>query len=312
MNANRGNAGAQLATIKPQDGSLLPVGELMERIIAAGDVSQLSPGDRAHYLVRVAESAGLNPLSQPFDLIPGQGGKLKLYPNKSATDQLRKIYRLNTITRSAQAINGTYVVEVEVTDGRRSESNIGAVTIDGLKGEALANALMKCHTKAKRRATLDWCGLGILDEAEIEDLREMGFVRPGGVDASEVSEAAAALGDGIPDAEYVDAETGRVTPLAEYTVDQLNEEIRRLRERLGWTANDVMTDAANESISLRTRAGLMDMCLRLQYLVDEAEGEDVDTTEGLADEGWDEPAQDSFIDAESHVAGEPGLDRHSA
>jgi hypothetical protein len=154
MNTNRGTAGGQLATIKPQDGAVLPVGELMERILAAGDVAALSAGDRAHYLIRVAESAGLNPLSQPFDLIPGPGGKLKLYPNKSATDQLRKMYRLRTIMRGArEEPKGIYVVEVEVTDGIRTETNIGAVPIAGLQGEALANAMMKAHTKAKRRGS---------------------------------------------------------------------------------------------------------------------------------------------------------------
>ena len=160
-----------IARIKPQDGSVLPIGELMERIIAAGDISHLQPGDRAHYLVRVAESAGLNPLSQPFDLIPGQGGKLVLYANKKASDQLRKLYGLTSHIISRETVEGVYVVEVEVSDGVRTETNIGAVPIKGLQGEALANALMKAFTKAKRRATLDYCGLGVLDESEVEGLR---------------------------------------------------------------------------------------------------------------------------------------------
>ena len=36
-----------------------------------------------------------------------------------------------------------------------------------LKGDALANALMKCETKAKRRVTLSIAGLGWLDEIEL-------------------------------------------------------------------------------------------------------------------------------------------------
>jgi hypothetical protein len=35
----------------------------------------------------------------------------------------------------------------------------------------LANALMKAETKAKRRATLSICGLGMLDETEVEDIQ---------------------------------------------------------------------------------------------------------------------------------------------
>ena len=177
MNANQGNAGAQLATIKPVDGSVLPVGELMERIVAAGDLSQLAAEDRARYLVRLCEGVGLNPMSQPFDLISDKSGKLKPYLNKSGTDQFRRLYRLKTTLRSARELNGVYMVEVEVTDGVRSESNIGAVSIKGLQGEALQSALVKAHTKAKRRATLDWCGLGPLDGANVRR-RALGPRRP--------------------------------------------------------------------------------------------------------------------------------------
>ena len=48
--------------------------------------------------------------------------------------------------------------------------DIGAVNIAGLKGEAYANAIMKAETKAKRRATLDLLGLGVLDESEADSI----------------------------------------------------------------------------------------------------------------------------------------------
>ena len=38
-----------------------------------------------------------------------------------------------------------------------------------LTGVDLANAIMKTETKAKRRATLSICGMGLLDELEVED-----------------------------------------------------------------------------------------------------------------------------------------------
>jgi hypothetical protein len=44
------------------------------------------------------------------------------------------------------------------------------VPVTNLKGEALANAFMKAETKAKRRATLSICGLGILDESELDTM----------------------------------------------------------------------------------------------------------------------------------------------
>jgi hypothetical protein len=42
--------------------------------------------------------------------------------------------------------------------------------IKGLQGDALANALMKAETKSKRRVTLSICGLGMLDETEMETI----------------------------------------------------------------------------------------------------------------------------------------------
>lgn len=60
-----------------------------------------------------------------------------------------------------------FIVTVRVSSpsGRFTES-IGAVNIQGLRGEALANAFMKAETKAKRRAVLAYCGLGMMDESE--------------------------------------------------------------------------------------------------------------------------------------------------
>jgi hypothetical protein len=52
------------------------------------------------------------------------------------------------------------------------DTSTGAVTISNLKGDALANALMKAETKAKRRVTLSICGLGILDESETDTMKE--------------------------------------------------------------------------------------------------------------------------------------------
>jgi hypothetical protein len=46
------------------------------------------------------------------------------------------------------------------------------VAIGTLRGDALANAIMKCETKAKRRLTLSLCGLGMLDESEIETVTD--------------------------------------------------------------------------------------------------------------------------------------------
>jgi hypothetical protein len=55
-------------------------------------------------------------------------------------------------------------------DGRTDVAT-GAVATGQLRGDALGNALMKAETKAKRRVTLSICGLGILDESEVEGIK---------------------------------------------------------------------------------------------------------------------------------------------
>jgi len=70
-------------------------------------------------------------------------------------------------------------------DGRSDES-IGAVALGSLKGEAYANAIMKAETKAKRRVTLSVCGLGMLDENEVETIPD---ARPVPVEAAHAAPA---------------------------------------------------------------------------------------------------------------------------
>jgi hypothetical protein len=145
---------------------------IIERVMAVGDLSRLQPAERVSYYVAVCRSVGLNPLTKPFDYI-NLNGKLTLYSTKNATDQLRQIHSVSVDGLKRETVEGVHVVTANVStkDGRRDE-DVGAVSIAGLRGEALANALMKATTKAKRRATLSICGLSFVDESEIEAIPE--------------------------------------------------------------------------------------------------------------------------------------------
>lgn len=144
--------------------------EIIERVIIAGDLSKLQPADRVNYYRATCESLGLNPLTKPFDYIT-LNGKLTLYATRTATDQLRARNNVSVkpIERRTDNDLGIYSVEVEASapDGRIDFAT-GVVNIAGLRGDALANAFMKAETKAKRRATLSICGLGWMDETELE------------------------------------------------------------------------------------------------------------------------------------------------
>jgi hypothetical protein len=144
---------------------------IMERVLLGGDLSKLDSRERVQYYARVCESVGLNPLTRPFDYLT-LNGRLVLYAKRDATDQLRKIHGVSLTIKSRDTIEGVYVVTAGATDksGRVDEST-GAVAIAALRGDNLANALMKAETKAKRRVTLSICGLGMLDETEMETIQ---------------------------------------------------------------------------------------------------------------------------------------------
>jgi len=145
---------------------------ILERVVMAGDLSRLSPEERLQYYRQVCESLGLNPLTRPFDYIT-LNGRLTLYARRDATDQLRRIHGISVRIVSREFVDslGLYVVTARATtpDGREDEA-VGAVYVKGVSGEALANAIMKAETKAKRRVTLSIVGLGWTDESEVESV----------------------------------------------------------------------------------------------------------------------------------------------
>lgn len=145
-------------------------GAIMERVLMVGDLGRLQPQERARYYNAVCESVGLNPLTRPFDYIK-LSGKLTLYARKDATEQLRKLHGVSIANVDVQYTDDLVIVSTTATDGNgRSDSDVGAVTIGNLRGDQRANAIMKAVTKAKRRVTLSICGLGWLDETEIETI----------------------------------------------------------------------------------------------------------------------------------------------
>lgn len=145
--------------------------KVIEQVLLGGDLSKLSSEQRTAYYNRVCESLGLNPLTQPFAYLR-LNGKDVLYAKKDATEQLRMIHGVSITEVSSQNISDVFVVTAKAQDASgRTDASTGAVAIGNLKGEALANALMKAETKAKRRVTLSICGLGLLDETEVETVK---------------------------------------------------------------------------------------------------------------------------------------------
>jgi hypothetical protein len=176
--------------------------ERWELALVEGNLDQLTPAERLELVRRVCAATGLTMETQPFQYIR-LSGKLTLYAKRDATDQLRRVHKVSITIVGRETIGDVYVVTARATtsDGRTDEST-GAVSIKGLQGEALANAFLKAETKSKRRVTLSICGLGFLDETEVQS---------------------------IPGAEHVDAAPAKKIE-AKATIEQLNE-IARLHSK---------------------------------------------------------------------------------
>lgn len=165
--------------------------ELQEKVLLGGDLAQLTPQERLAYYNAVCTSIGLNPLTRPFEyLILNE--KMQLYARKDCTDQLRDLHGISVEIASREIIDGVIVVTARAKNmTERTDESIGAVPVVSEQGEwkssqsgkryfqgngtykqlgplERANAFMKAETKAKRRVTLSICGLGVLDESEIE------------------------------------------------------------------------------------------------------------------------------------------------
>lgn len=161
------------------------------------DFTRLSEEERQAYLTALCEHLGLNPMLIPFEFLK-LDGKLVCYAKKACTDQLRQIHGISVVELHEEERNGVQICRVKLRDkDGREDCDVGAVSLYDERAEiwvngkkvsnpnkgqritrdAEANAILKAATKAKRRATLSMCGLGMLDESEIETI--VGAVVPG-------------------------------------------------------------------------------------------------------------------------------------
>lgn len=206
---------------------------IMHDVMVKGDLEKLSPDQRAAYYAATCQSIGLNPFTKPFEFIK-LNGKLVLYAQKGATDQLRGIHKISISKPDIQFQDGLVVVTVTGRDqSGREDTELGVVTLGNLQGDARANAIMKAVTKAKRRLTLSMCGLGMLDETETETIPNARRVSVD-VESGEIIDAPAAPAP-RPRAIAPDAiETAPATPPADNTTiteENLNKVRAKASER---------------------------------------------------------------------------------
>ena len=152
--------------------------EIVSKIILSNDLSGLTKDQRVQYVAYRCKQSGLDVAGCPFNLIE-TNGKVFLYANKEAAAQLNQLRSLSPVVSKEEFLmdNTIFKVTYRVTENGRSTEDCGAVALvnikRGVQGNPdevrkmapaeVADAIMKAHTKAKRRAILTHCGIGTND-----------------------------------------------------------------------------------------------------------------------------------------------------
>jgi len=205
---------------------------IVQKVLLHGNLAGLTPEQKNLYYLEVCKTVGLNPLTKPFDFISFQGKEV-MYANKGCGEQLRMVHKIGLKVVAREKIDDVYVVTSDaITPDGRTDSSTGAVNVKGLYGEALANAMMKAETKAKRRVTLSICGLNMLDETEVETI-------PGAQKINHYEQEPQVIAQ-----ERVKSEP-QILPKkegSEKAIDpkkEIGAKINEERKRLGWAAADI-------------------------------------------------------------------------
>lgn len=165
----------QTSTDRPQSQLSEASRKALAQVILTGDLSKLTDNQKLEHYKTMCDRIGVDFTTNPFDYTR-LNGKLVLYAKKGCTDQLRHNRQLSMSIIDRRQDQDIYIVTVRISGiGDRVDEEEGAVALTDkngkpLKGEARANAIMKCISKAKRRATISYLGLGMLDELEVADI----------------------------------------------------------------------------------------------------------------------------------------------
>ena len=139
-----------------------------------GDLSKLTEQQQQEYLLAVCEHLQVPPELGLINLSWMDTGdsarQLVVYVKRGATDIIRDIKKINVTSLAPLNGDGYVGFTATGTDSTgRQEMAVGAVSIKGLSGTAIANAVKTAQTQSLRRMTLQFAGGGFLDESEVNE-----------------------------------------------------------------------------------------------------------------------------------------------
>jgi len=180
------------------------------------NLADMSNEQREEHKIRVSKQIGLDPALGLLDYfwIPQENGfsSLVLYAKRGAAEILRDKHDVHVTVLTRQDGPGYVCFTAEgVNRSGRPEIAIGSASIEGLKGEKLASAVMTASTRALRRLTMQFAGCGVLDESEVYGIPA--------TNASPAASNAQLAGSGVvmpPPQVVLSPEAGKdITPLPE-------------------------------------------------------------------------------------------------
>ena len=146
--------------------------EARDQLILHNDVGKLTPRQRNGLVLALCAAYQLNPLTQPFLIFQGDGGRMVLYPTAKCAEQIRRRHQISPKLVEEKRVADLWMVRVE---GRQPNGRTDYATKyvslrdrDGkpLSGQKLADAMHKAETGAKRRLTFSMVSLPGVSDAD--------------------------------------------------------------------------------------------------------------------------------------------------
>ena len=155
----------------------------MSKLVIRHDLETLTKDELTQYLRDVSKYIGLDPDLNAFDAIwmpneSGNGQSLVVYARRGTAEILRNQLGIEVDSLTSEVIDGSIVYTAKGHNthpdtGRpwRTEIAIGSKYIKGLEGKIKDDAIMTASTRALRRLTMQFTTLGILDESEVNAVK---------------------------------------------------------------------------------------------------------------------------------------------
>ena len=187
------------------------------------DWAGVSDGDRLKAVMAICKALDIPTPLNPFKFI-NMKGRVVLYAPSEASQLLADAKKASVLItgKVLDQETGIYTVECRVTTQARTVDNYACVYIGDLKGEARANAMMKCATKAQRRTVFGAFGLSVADDDDLafippaEPTKEPIDEETADIKAELFKQLMVKFGKSIPQAqEWVEVQSGK-------KFDQLN------------------------------------------------------------------------------------------